>query len=1071
MDDFGENKDLFISYLSRQLIGPADGDGESFTDRPNDRYLMGILFPRDIPAEHVLEDEDETQVAAESDDSGEVDTHLSMIYQRMPASVGISFYIENVSELNCHVIGARYEEVGVEDGNGKKRRKKWVRICLACENSPESVSFDSPKKPDQTSKPVFDGRGSLIVVWRKLGKGWLTTVTLSNTARNSENSRLDPADCLFQVGLRCTVTEGIIKAYPTTRSIMSDPEEQELELQYRDKKPYAIGHGCAADWDRNTGKSPSYVCARFLPVVEVKPVTTALEHSEGYGKVFSLQYLSRDTAESAEVAASLRKVTEGYKRWQKDLTNISVPSGFNKAASRIAGKIKSVIVRLESGIACLERNPVAFRAFKLANKAMLISMIHGQEKFAGTVRSVDSAIDCSPDYLSDEYKDFTWRPFQLAFQLLLVDSLANEDSEDREIVDLIWFPTGGGKTEAYLAVAAFEMIYRRLTLGARGGGTAVIKRYTLRLLTIQQFQRAAGLITALEYMRRRTPEELGDEEFSLGLWVGGASTPNSFTSASDRDKGSFELYEQVLEEEKPENYFQLRSCPWCGTRILPEYRRDDADDYGIRASQTSFEFFCVSRLCEFHEHLPIAVVDQGLFQSPPTLLIGTIDKFARLAWDHRGRAFFAAGETDTEPPGLIIQDELHLISGPLGTIAGIYEAAMDVAMGKAAKRPKIIAATATIRRAEEQVQRLYGRPVSVFPPPGLNADDSYFSRTDKNALGRFYIGVMGQGHTPVTSLVQTAAALCQGPMELNISDLARDTWWTQVIYHNSRRELGKTMTLARDDIDARVRVIAADESAMRSIGEVEELSSNVPGSRINEVLGRLGIKHPHAQVLDIVPCTNMISVGVDVGRLGLILINGQPKTTAEYIQASSRIGRSAQRPPGLVVALYSATKPRDRSHYESFVSYHSALYRHVEPTSVTPFAPPARDRALHAAMIVVMRLAGGLPLEEDAERFDPQDPNTVDILATLKKRMADAEPAEARQIVSAIDALCDEWVSRIEDARNSGKPIRYFNKGGKQFASLMCHFENKTVNTWPTLNSMRHVDPECNVRVLGENRE
>ena len=1071
MNDFGENKDLLIDYLSRQLIGPADGDEESLNDRPNDRYLMAMLFPRDIPAEHVLQDEDETQVAAEGDESGTADSHLSMIYQRMPASAGISFYVEDVSELKCDVSGARYEEVDANDGNGKKRRKNWGRVCLAAEDTPETISFAPPKKPGMASKSVFSGRGSLDVVWRKLGKGWLTTVTLSNTASSSAESRLDPADCLFQIGLRCTVTEGLIKAYPTTRSIMSDPEEQELELQYRDRKPYAIGHGCAADWERDSNESPSFVCVRFLPVVEVKPVTTALENSEGYGNVFSLQYLSNENADVAEVAENLRKVANGYKRWLKDLSKVSVPSRFDPAASRITSKIKTVLARLESGIACLECNPVAFRAFTLANKAMLISMIHGQEKHAGTVRDVDSAIDCSPDYSSEEYKDFTWRPFQLAFQLLLVDSLVNEDSEDREIVDLIWFPTGGGKTEAYLAVAAFEMIYRRLTLGPRGGGTAVIKRYTLRLLTVQQFQRAAGLITALEYMRRRIPNELGAEEFSLGLWVGGASTPNTFTSASDKDKGALELAEQVLEEEEPENYFQLRSCPWCGTRILPENRRDTVADYGIRASQTSFDFFCVSSCCEFHERLPIAVVDEGLFLSPPTLIIGTIDKFARLAWDHRGGAFFAAGDTDTEPPGLIIQDELHLISGPLGTIAGIYEAAMDVAMGKAAKRPKIIAATATIRRAEEQVQRLYGRPVSIFPPPGLDSEDSYFSRTDNDAYGRFYVGVMGQGHTPVTSLVQTAAALCQGPRELNISDLARDTWWTQVVYHNSRRELGKTMTLARDDVDARVRVIAADENVMRSIREVEELSSNVPGSRINEVLGRLAIPYPQAQALDVVPCTNMISVGVDVGRLGLILINGQPKTTAEYIQASSRIGRSAKRPPGLVVALYSGTKPRDRSHYESFVSYHSALYRHVEPTSVTPFAPPARDRALHAAMIVVMRLAGGLPLEDDAGRFNPQDSDTVDILVMLKKRMADAEPAEARQIVAAIDALCDEWVSRIEDARDGGKPIRYFNKGGKQFASLMCHFENKTDNTWPTLNSMRHVDPECNVRVLGENRD
>jgi hypothetical protein len=935
MDENGKQKDLFVEYLRRQLIGPADGEAEEINDRPNDRYLMGILFPRDVEAEHVLADEDDTQVATDGDESGSTDSHLSMIYQRMPASAGISFYIEGATSLICEFHGARYEQGAAKDEAGKVTHKNWSREALATAESPESATFKPPRKPGVTRKLVFSGRGEVDVVWRKLGKGWLVTATLSNTAESSADTRLDPADCLFQVGLRCTTPDGQIKAYPTTRSMLSDLEEQELELQYRDSKPYAIGHGCAADWDRSGKEGPSWICAQFLPVVEVKPVTTALENAEGYGNVFSLQYLSDKKSVASEVAANLRKVVAGYEGWLDELKTLIIGKRFDAAASRTTGRIDKVLTRLKSGIRCLESKPVAFKSFQLANRAMLISMIHGQKQFAGTVRDIESAIECAPDYSSADYKDFAWRPFQLAFQLLLLDSLVNEDSDDREIVDLIWFPTGGGKTEAYLAVAAFEMIYRRLTLGPRGGGTAVIKRYTLRLLTVQQFQRAAALIAALEHMRRNEADDLGDEEFSLGLWVGGGSTPNAFTSSSDTDKGALELYEQLLEEEEPENYFQLRSCPWCGTRILPESRRDDRTDYGVRASATDFEFFCVNSSCEFHERLPISVVDEGLFRAPPTLIIGTIDKFARLAWDYRGRSFFGAGVMDVEPPGLIIQDELHLISGPLGTVAGIYEAAMDVAMAKAARRPKIIAATATIRRAEEQVQRLYGRAVSIFPPPGLNSDDSYFSRINYDAHGRFYVGVMGQGHTPVTSLVQTAAALCQGPTELGISDLAKDTWWTQVIYHNSRRELGKTMTLARDDVDARVRVIARDGKVMRSIREVEELSSNVPGSRINEVLGRLEVSLPDARTLDVVPCTNMISVGVDVSRLGLILVNGQPKTTAEYIQASSRIGRDGSRPPGLVVALYSATKPRDRSHYESFVSYHSALYRHVEPTSVT----------------------------------------------------------------------------------------------------------------------------------------
>jgi len=276
----------------------------------------------------------------------------------------------------------------------------------------------------------------------------------------------------------------------------------------------------------------------------------------------------------------------------------------------------------------------------------------------------------------------------------------------------------------------------------QGGGVAVIKRYTLRLLTTQQFERASTLICACEKIRNVNEGKFGSEKISIGLWVGGSTTPNRFSSIN-YDEGAYQKFKSVLEEEEPSNPFQLLKCPWCGTRILPEYKKDDISKYGVYATENSFKFFCPNRQCDFHKELPVKVVDEDMYINPPTFLISTIDKFARLAWSDDPKAFFSGGKnTKRIPPSLIIQDELHLISGPLGTIAGIYETAVDTIMKDMGTSPKIIAATATIRNADEQVRKLYARNVAVFPPQGMNSDNSWYSREIRNKPGRMYLSII-----------------------------------------------------------------------------------------------------------------------------------------------------------------------------------------------------------------------------------------------------------------------------------------------------------------------------------------
>ncbi|HNY41210.1 MAG TPA: helicase-related protein [Bryobacteraceae bacterium] len=799
-----------------------------------------------------------------------------------------------------------------------------------------------------------------------------------------------------------------------------------------------------------------------MPVYEVYPVTRDLAHDPG-GKVtdsdiLSLQRLADSTIPIKVLCAELRSFVARYRRWINCVeTEVKkVPRVHRNAATRILGRLHLAADRMERGVKCLENNPKVTKAFRMATRAMLMQMVHSGRDYGGSTRNRDERPFKEPAYSGAAVLHLRWFPFQLAFQLLTLESVVEPTAAERELVDLIWFPTGGGKTEAYLWVAALEMFLRRLRHGDKGAGTAVIKRYTLRLLTSQQFQRAAALICACERLRLNN-EDLGETPFTLGLWIGGQSSANSFSDAMDQ-------YRDMIDDARPENPFQLQRCPWCGTRIVPEEQEQDAGFYGVRSGCTHFDFYCPTASCPFHERLPVAVVDEELYLRPPSMLIGTIDKFARLAWDHRSRAFFGG---NCLPPGLIIQDELHLISGPLGTIAGIYEAAIDCLLTRGGHRPKIIAATATIRRAADQAERLYARPIAVFPPSGLSADDSYFARTNHSAPGRLYIGVMGQGHTPVTSVVRASAAVCQSPQELkSLCDEAKDGYWTVLIYHNSKRELGKTMALARDDIPARIKVIAADESNLRPIENVEELSANLPGRRIPEVLLQLERRRGEDAV-DILPCTNMISVGVDVKRLGIMIIVGQPKTTAEYIQATSRVGRDQV--PGLVITMYSPTKPRDRSHYESFRSYHEAVYRWVEPTSVTPFALPARERALHAALVILARHAAGLADNGAAQLFDPSVEPMKSLIEWLISRTSKAEPAEGVTTERHLRRLVDEWASRasLARARKTG-PLVYDGSCGKQFEPLLCTFENPKPNAWRTLNSMRHVDSEALIWVNGE---
>lgn len=1038
-------RDDIVTYLRRQLIGPGPEEQEVLREAPGQRYLLGVLYPRKATADEVFEADVIDEVSGEGgDESG--DDPVTLASQHMPSSVGISFVVTAGSVLEAHPTASVYE------GNGAE----WTRRPVA--PGAEPIALVEGPTGQLTRQPVLDGKAELTVLWRAFGDDRLVTVAVVNLAETPADKKVEPSTVLCQVGLEVRTCEGGFLPYPTSDRTPLDPEDEEQALLYRHLPTYAVGHGCAADWDDGHGR-PLWVRTEYLPTEIVPGITFDIA---GFDDVRSLLTLSKIDSDTEQIVARLTEFVAAYRSWIDDtVSTASVPARLEAARSRLTARLVTAADRMDEGVRLLRGDAVESQqarvSFALANRAMLMQMRHSREDLGGLRRARAAAVDPTVDY--EAFSDGAWRPFQLAFLLLTIPSVSDLTHPDRDVVDLIWFPTGGGKTEAYLGLVAYQVFLRRLTLGDQGAGTTVITRYTLRLLTTQQFQRAATLTCAMELLRRRHDEILGTEPVTIGIWVGGSTTPNTFSDAVD-------LLEEMKRGDRPARSFQLETCPWCGTEVVPEQPTSD-DDWGVTPTNDDFLMHCPNDACPFRSRLPVSVVDEHLYRHPPTFLIATIDKFARLAWDERSGVFLGAGELPG--PSLVIQDELHLISGPLGTVAALYEAAFDVIMDRTSARPKVVASTATIRRADRQVRGIFDRDVFLFPPSGMSADDSFFVREDPLAPGRRYVGVMAQSHTPTTAAVHTTAALLQAPVDLGLSGSELDAYWTLVAYHNSLRELGKTVTLARDDVPARISVIARMTDKARRLdsdADLIELTSNIPSVQIPKNLEILGREHGSKPAVSVVACTNMISVGVDVPRLGLMLVVGQPKSTSEYIQATSRVGRDPKRPPGLVVTLYSAAKPRDRSHYESFKAYHRGIYREVEPTSVTPWALPARERALHAAFVILVRHLLGLRSNAEAAAFKP-GPDVDDLIAALVARVSTGDEREVEATSDHLRRLVDEWVALAHDARGGG--LRY-QASGKQATGLLRTHTSPTTTGWATLNSMRNVDFEALVKVSGERK-
>ena len=736
-----------------------------------------------------------------------------------------------------------------------------------------------------------------------------------------------------------------------------------------------------------------------------------------------------------------------------------------------------------------------------------------------------------------------WYPFQLGFLLLNLPSLADPRHAERGpgsegLVDLLFFPTGGGKTEAYLGLTAFTLAMRRLqgtVAGYDGGdGVGVLMRYTLRLLTVQQFQRAATLLCACEHVRRQRAaagdSRLGDVPFRLGLWVGANVTPTTGGQAS-----------KAIEEARGSAYYgggsspvQLTSCSWCGA---PVSASKDAEYDPVRKRTL---LYCGDTLgrCRFTrrqapgEGLPVVTVDDEIYRLVPSMVIATADKFAQLPWQGPTRALFGRvsrrcerhgwrhpdldevlDERDSHqrrgshpavhtveggplrPPDLIIQDELHLISGPLGSLMGLYETAVDHLCSWQVEgrtvRPKVVASTATVRRAETQAHQVFWRRLEVFPAPGLDAGDAFFAvqRDPSVTPGQRYLGVCAPGRRIKAVEIRIYVALLGAAQALfDRYGEAADPWMTLVGYFSALRELAGMNRLVDDDVSTRLSQpsVASRGMGCRFLREKRELTSRMTSSEIPGVLEQLGLTfRPEARPerpqprggkqasrierrpVDVLLATNMISVGVDVPRLGLMVVGGQPKVTAEYVQATGRIGRGHG--PGLIVTVLNWARPRDLSHYETFEHFHATFARHVEALSVTPFAPRALDRGLTAAAVAMVR-------HRDEQTNPNPAPQTLDpaavadeALAALRDRAegVTSVPAIGAELARSLRHRLDSWVAL---QRRQAVVLGYRDRKDGKTVGLLQQPGDVRWGLWTCPTSLREVEAGINL-LLGDDAQ
>ena len=962
------------------------------------------------------------------------------------------------------------------------------------DNHPHIYRQKAPLSINQSNKELENLKYTVQYITEK-NKVFIKIILINTDyieINNGEPRQLNKKDeanskSYFGLGLKVDENiEGCLQQYNPPQLLDFDEEDSFNKLLYRKYIDFGEGYNTSVNWGKND-KNLHYISTDFLPEQETPKVDYRPSKIDGKNivsritdeQILSMRYLSSltfDAVTDEMVLNGLSQFIEAYKTWidekQKEL-DCNIKKLDSAALNLLNKQLKACTNdynRLLRNIELLRNDTKAISAFRLMNTAMFMQLHHG-------INSKKNKPFTDPD--SEEYykdveikdkegkiTDYYWRSFQLAFILLNIDAFVQPKNGDttvedvfktgwperNEIADLVWFPTGGGKTEAYLGIIAFTIAYRRFTKGVEGFGTTVLMRYTLRMLTLQQFQRATLLICALEVIRKdyfKIPhnQNLGSERITIGLFVGGSTLPNSWQD-TQYSRGMHTTLSEISNQiggDKISTTLPFTDCPWCGGPLfikkdLPNIKPNHTGNtYGI---EDQLNIACNSDDCSFYgrrssndKSLPLRLFDEDIYKFPPTLLFGTVDKFAAFAnnisTEAEGRnkdsqRLIGKGyagrnmERNVLPPELIIQDELHLLLGPLGSSVGLFEKSIDILCTytdektKIKIKPKIVTSTATTRNTDKQIFALFNRRSEIFPKQGIYSDDSFFAFYERNKdnvevieSNRKYIGVLPIGKTQVWMQLRMASitlthrlkylkekytndAIFENPGILNDLKDVFNYYHTVLAYFNSLKDVGKTQSQLSHYLPGDVNYVTKNtiswcflDKLIRDEKDINysELTGRLTGEEVktnlSDIEKKWSLLSNGASVYSLnsdnppefVISTNMISVGIDVSRFNTMIISSMPRNVAEYIQASSRVARDKE---GIVFTIHHPLRSRDISHYQKFKEFHEKFYSYVEPISVTPFASKALDRylAMYVAVLIRHNSSLGLMNNDDANKID-----------------------------------------------------------------------------------------------------
>jgi hypothetical protein len=1105
----------FSSWRDATGVLVDDDGNEVLNGSPLRRYGIGILFPSGLSRQQeetldsaqaeaahqaagteaadgtgidpppIQAEDDAATGHADADDAAEPDAP-----PYRPRSMAISFLLVPGTEtlIDVEVEGGRYEplEIGVAGTVGSFWRRQPVRLAT-------SLPADSP---DTVTSDLTDGTLNLRVgaVYRAHQTGTIVTVYLVNQTPAGADLRAASSACLFQARLTARTASGTVADYPSHTIL--DGEDRSLELLYHRNPVRAVGHGCNAR--AITDADGTAIVGEHFPVEVVRsPVPEAVDDDSNPLTVDMDGLGAWDQAARDGVDAILAAYETWIGRRQAEID--SLPAHLQDTSRRHLAACAQFHSDAMDGWRLAQADPDVNQVLRWTSEAMA----NQRRAYDADTRPlifdngrVVGAEGASPR-TPGAAKPSRWRAFQIAFLLASLPVTVDPADPRAEIVDIIWMPTGGGKTEAYSAVAAFTMLWRRLhqvrTGIASRQGSTVLMRYTLRLLTAQQLQRAAALICALERIRAAHPAELGDtRKFTIGAWLGRRSTPNDWSGAR--------IALRDWRADATKRGFLLTRCPWCAAAIG---RRSgagtkDVDGYKTALAPNSTESrvmaYCPDPTCPFNDEnqlaagakphgLPVYEVDTDLYKQPPTFVVGTIDKFAQLSWRTEPSQFFGLGNGRRFGPGpaLLIQDELHLISGPLGSLDALYEPVIeDLCSRDGGARPRIVAATATTRRYVEQTAALYGRNrTRLIPPPGLDAADNFFSRTDPDSAGKVFVGICAPGFGRAQEAqIRVLAVLGHAGGSLDVAGHNPDPWWTNLCFFSSRRSLGLVQSLCQTHlrghtwrlhnatgVDAGPLRASGTRLAQRAMTARVELTAQATAD-VSATMERLSVSHGEKGCADLCFATSMIEVGLDINRLGLLTMFGQPKSASQYIQVAGRVGRDERDAPGVVFVVLSPYNNRDRSHFEQFSTFHRRLYASVEPVSITPFTPAALDRGLAGALTAWIRQA-----------VNPSSPSAavdhfVDALVPIEARVRSDSPQERNLTRRA--AELNRWLANTQHAEwgtlQPGKSSTGFLRPLGEDAPARADNPDAVNTTWLVPTSMRSVDAEAGARAIRHTR-